>query len=199
MKPRKPRLDTQKVIAAGLTIARSEGLEGLSMRRVAQVLDTGPMTLYNHIENREDLIARMVDEIALQIDVPPPRSLPAIEEIIVVAMAGYHVLAKERWLVLHLLSGGRGSLFVVPLVERMLTALHQSGVPEAKVMTAFTYLIDLVYVAILNQSKHGYGSRKTDTDSVVISHFSSVQIEQAPHEQLEKRLSAVLNAYLDSE
>ncbi len=69
------RLDRARVVAAGITVADAEGLEGLSMRRVAAELGAGPMSLYRHVEDKDDLLLRMMDaalrEARLPAAVPP--------------------------------------------------------------------------------------------------------------------------------
>jgi AcrR family transcriptional regulator len=60
-RPAKAALSREAIVAAGLEILRSEGFEALSMRRVAQALDTGPASLYVYVENRDALHALLFD------------------------------------------------------------------------------------------------------------------------------------------
>ena len=50
-----------EITAAAVTIADREGLEAVSMRRVATELGTGAASLYRYVENREDLLDLMID------------------------------------------------------------------------------------------------------------------------------------------
>jgi DNA-binding transcriptional regulator YhcF (GntR family) len=65
--PRRPApraaLDVERVVAAAVAIADAEGLEGLSMRRLATELDAGAMTLYRHVADKDDLVLRMLDAV----------------------------------------------------------------------------------------------------------------------------------------
>jgi AcrR family transcriptional regulator len=60
-RPAKAALSREAIVEAGLEILRSEGFEALSMRRVAQVLDTGPASLYVYVENRDALHTLLFD------------------------------------------------------------------------------------------------------------------------------------------
>jgi AcrR family transcriptional regulator len=60
-RPAKAALSQGAIVDAGLEILRSEGFEALSMRRVAQKLDTGPASLYVYVTNRDALHALLFD------------------------------------------------------------------------------------------------------------------------------------------
>lgn len=60
-RPAKPALSREAIVDAGLDILRREGLNALSMRRVATALDTGPASLYVYVANRDELHALLFD------------------------------------------------------------------------------------------------------------------------------------------
>ncbi|MFF9568054.1 TetR/AcrR family transcriptional regulator [Streptomyces sp. NPDC014685] len=64
----------ERIVRAGIHIADAEGLDALSMRRVAIALGTGTMSLYRHVASKDDLVALMVE--AAMADVPLPDSPP---------------------------------------------------------------------------------------------------------------------------
>lgn len=47
-----------------IELADQQGLDGLSMRKLASHLGAGAMSLYNHVANKDDLLDAMVDRIA---------------------------------------------------------------------------------------------------------------------------------------
>jgi len=47
------RLSRERVLEAALALAEREGLEALSMRRIAQELDVWPMSLYRYFHDKE--------------------------------------------------------------------------------------------------------------------------------------------------
>jgi AcrR family transcriptional regulator len=56
-------LSRETIVAAAIEIADTEGLEAVSIRRLATKLQARPMSLYSHIEKKGDLIDLMVDEV----------------------------------------------------------------------------------------------------------------------------------------
>jgi len=63
MSNKKSRLSREKIAIAALAIADSEGFSAVSMRRVAQELNVGTMSLYHYIKTKDDLIAVMDDAL----------------------------------------------------------------------------------------------------------------------------------------
>src|SRR5437764_10165169 len=50
----KPALSLARIVDAGVRVADSEGLDAVSMGRVAASLDTAPMSLYRHVSSKEE-------------------------------------------------------------------------------------------------------------------------------------------------
>lgn len=67
---RKPRLTREQIAAAALGIADADGLEAVSMRRVASELGVGTMTLYYYVETKDELLALMGDSMMAELIVP---------------------------------------------------------------------------------------------------------------------------------
>ncbi|MEM7413469.1 MAG: TetR family transcriptional regulator [Myxococcota bacterium] len=55
------RLSRQRVLETALDVVRQEGADRLSLRAVSQRLGVTPMALYNHFENKNDLLAGVLD------------------------------------------------------------------------------------------------------------------------------------------
>ncbi|MEA2577476.1 MAG: hypothetical protein QOD78_1064 [Chloroflexota bacterium] len=64
------RLSRERVLRAAIDQADALGLEALSMRKLADVLEVAPMALYRHVANRDDLIDGMVDIVFSEVVVP---------------------------------------------------------------------------------------------------------------------------------
>lgn len=56
-------LRPDRVTVTAVAIADTEGLDGLSMRRLAAELGVGPMSLYRHVRDKDDLLLRMLDTV----------------------------------------------------------------------------------------------------------------------------------------
>ena len=70
-RPAKPPLSEEAIIDAGLAILQSEGLDAVTMRRVARALDTGASSLYVYVPNREGLLSLMLDRVIAAIELEP--------------------------------------------------------------------------------------------------------------------------------
>jgi AcrR family transcriptional regulator len=68
--PRTNSLSREEILRAAVEVADREGFESLSMRNLAQQLNTAPMSLYRHVANKEDLLDGMIDIVFGEIDVP---------------------------------------------------------------------------------------------------------------------------------
>ena len=71
-RPAKTPLSEDAVIDAALAILRSEGLEAVTMRRVATALDTGAASLYVYVSGREGLLQAMLDRVTAKVELEPP-------------------------------------------------------------------------------------------------------------------------------
>ncbi|HWD05979.1 MAG TPA: TetR/AcrR family transcriptional regulator [Amycolatopsis sp.] len=99
----KPVLSRELVVKTALAILSAEGLEAVSMRRVAQQLQTGPASLYAHVANKEELGELMLDAVLGDVPVPEPdpaRWTEQVKEQVreqVRAMVAYPGIAKVAW------------------------------------------------------------------------------------------------------
>ena len=64
------RLTRERVLRAAIAHADAGGLEALTMRTLAEMLQVAPMALYRHVANKNDLIDAMVDAVFAEIGVP---------------------------------------------------------------------------------------------------------------------------------
>jgi AcrR family transcriptional regulator len=65
--PHRPALSRAAITAAGLRIADGEGLDAVTMRRVAAELETSASALYVYIRGREDLLDAMFDHVMAEV------------------------------------------------------------------------------------------------------------------------------------
>lgn len=67
---RRPAHSRADIARAAIEIADSEGFDAVSMRRVAQRLGAGTMTLYHYVRNKDELITLMSDAVMAEVVVP---------------------------------------------------------------------------------------------------------------------------------
>jgi AcrR family transcriptional regulator len=64
---RKQRLTVDAVVGAAIAVADEEGLDALSIRRVAERLGVGTMTIYTYVESKNQLVELMLDDVIAEL------------------------------------------------------------------------------------------------------------------------------------
>lgn len=72
-RPAKAPLSRDVIVRTGLGILDRDGMDALTMRKVAQELDTGAASLYVYVRNREELLQLMLDEAVAGVPLPASR------------------------------------------------------------------------------------------------------------------------------
>ena len=65
----RPGLSRERIVEAALAVVASEGLEALSMRRLAQELDVWPMSVYRYFRDKDELLDAVVEAAADEVAV----------------------------------------------------------------------------------------------------------------------------------
>ena len=68
--PKRTGLTEQSVAEHALGIVDADGVDGLSMRKLAATLDVSPMTLYSYVADRDALLDLVTQLVYSRIDVP---------------------------------------------------------------------------------------------------------------------------------
>ncbi len=63
-------LSKERVLRAGVALAARDGIESLTMRKLADELGAGAMSLYHYVPNKEELLDGMVDIVFSEIELP---------------------------------------------------------------------------------------------------------------------------------
>jgi AcrR family transcriptional regulator len=71
-RPAKSPLSVDAIVDAALAILKSEGLDAVTMRRVAAALDTGAASLYVYVAGREGLQLAMLDRVTTEVTLETP-------------------------------------------------------------------------------------------------------------------------------
>ncbi|MFE0023552.1 TetR/AcrR family transcriptional regulator [Amycolatopsis sp. NPDC059021] len=99
----KPALSQELIVKTALDILAAEGISAVTMRRVAQALETGPASLYAHVANKEELDELMLDSVLSDLPLPEPdpaRWAGQVKELLghqVRAMTAYPGIARVAW------------------------------------------------------------------------------------------------------
>ncbi len=70
--PDRMPLSQRRIVDQALTLLARDGLDAVSMRRIARALDTGAASLYAHLRNKDELYQLMLDQLIGEVTVPEP-------------------------------------------------------------------------------------------------------------------------------
>lgn len=152
---RKP-LTTERVLEKAVALADRHGIEALSMRKLGQALGVEAMSLYNHVANKGELIAAMVDSVVERFELPDdePRWDAAIRRC---AISAHDLLIEHEWACtlallpsdVRKLSGPR-----IRYMEWLLRRLREAGFPPEVVYSAYHTLDSHIFGFTLWQLGH---------------------------------------------
>lgn len=159
-KKRRP-LTREQVLQAGLALLQTDGLDGLSMRKLAKTLGVEAMSLYNHVHDRQDLLSGIVDLVLAQIEVPNPawlwrRRLEAF------ATRLYATLVEHPAVVAALASeqARPSDPVVLQGMDSLVAALAASGLTPRQQVNAFRGLLALCFGFVFNHTQGLFGSKQ---------------------------------------
>jgi AcrR family transcriptional regulator len=90
-------------VKTALEVLAKEGLDAVTMRRVAQELETGPASLYAHVANKDELAELMLDAVLAEAPIPDPdpaRWDEQVKELIrgqIRVMVAHPGIARVAW------------------------------------------------------------------------------------------------------
>lgn len=92
------QLSPEAIVAAAIRLADAEGLEAVSIRRVAAEIDARAMSLYDHFASKQDLLVAMADEGVGEMLASRPLPSAWREAVAVSARKMYAAYARHPWM-----------------------------------------------------------------------------------------------------
>jgi AcrR family transcriptional regulator len=131
----KRALSLERIVEAAVKIAASEGLQAVSMSRVAAALGASTMSLYRYVAAKDELLALMLDA-----GTGAPPELPDAADgwrngLTAWAHAIHHALLSNSWAVHLPISGPPITPNQMAWLERALRCLRDTGLHEAEKMS----------------------------------------------------------------
>ncbi len=137
-------LTPDRVLDAALALADAEGLDALSMRRVASALGVEAMSLYNHVANKDALLSGLVDRVVGEI------ALPAIGgdwrvEMRRRAVSAHATLTRHPWAALLIVSQINVGPMMLRYINATIGCLREAGFSYAQADHAWNAIDSHVY------------------------------------------------------
>ena len=157
----KPTLTLDRIVEAAIRVADTEGLEGLSMRRVAAELGTGTMSLYRYVPGKGELLDLMLDRVQRPSENPADLGddgwRTALEALARATLALYR---RHPWL---LQVNPRPILGPSALdgMEKVLTRIRPMGLTDPELVSAIVMIDGYVVGAARTQLYQQEAERRT--------------------------------------
>ena len=166
--PRSPRarpaLSLELIVSTALRLLDEGGIDGLSMRKVADALGTGAASLYAYVASKEELIEHVLDRVIGELEVPAPDPERWSEQVKDGVRGMRRVLASHRDLARFAMARipTRGNAIVK--MEGFLAILRAGGLPDQ----AAAYAADILPL---------YATANAFEDSLWAERFGSMEPE----------------------
>lgn len=170
-------LTRRRIVDAAMGVADREGLEGLTMRKVAAAAGCKAMSLYRHIADKDDLLDALIDDVYVELAAPPAdeRWRPALRRM---AIAEREALVRHPWACALL-----AARFPGPARRRhmdaLLRVLASAGLPEHVADLGFHALAVHVHGFALQQI--GYEGAAEQMSHEVRAYLRDTPEDDTPH------------------
>ncbi|MGB7979697.1 MAG: TetR/AcrR family transcriptional regulator [Candidatus Nanopelagicales bacterium] len=170
----KQRLSADRVLDGAMALADEVGVHALTIRRLAEALDTKPMTIYHHLPSKDAILDGMVDRVFAQIDRPPTDLdwKPAIRHR---CASAREALSRHPWAVPLMESRTHPGPETLGHHDAVLGCLRQGGLSLE--MTAHAY-------ALLDSYIYGFALQESNlpaTGGPDMANLARTLIEPLPH------------------
>ncbi|HEY3744189.1 MAG TPA: TetR/AcrR family transcriptional regulator C-terminal domain-containing protein [Bryobacteraceae bacterium] len=175
MSRRKSGLTREAIGEAALSIADREGFAAVSMRRVAQELEAGTMSLYYYVKTKDDLIAVMDDALMGEALLP---TLPKgwKRAIIEIAKQTHALFVRHPWALAAMLTAPPG-INAMRHMEQCLEALADTSLTDKQKITLLASIDDFVF---------GHALREAASDVEPDMEFAAAQLKTGAFPSLSK-------------
>jgi AcrR family transcriptional regulator len=96
-RPAPSPLSRESIVSAAIRLADAEGLEAVSVRKVAAELDAGPMRLYGYLSTKDDLLDLMLDAAYGEIPLPEATGQDWRSDLRALAHGTREIALRHEW------------------------------------------------------------------------------------------------------
>ena len=172
-------LTRHRVLCAAISQADTVGLDGLSMRGLAGILEVAPMALYRHVVNREDLIDAMIDIVFSEVVLPTGGAdwKTAMRER---AFSMREVLTRHRWAIGLMESRRHPGGANLRHHDAVIGKLRSAGFDVAMVAHAYSLLDSYIYGFAMTQVRMPFET-PAEMSSMAEDMFEAFPLNEYPN------------------
>jgi AcrR family transcriptional regulator len=181
-RPAKPALTRTGIVAAAMAVMRAEGLDRVTMRRLAQELDTGAASLYVYVRNTAELHAAMLEELLGQIDLSPVTAGGDWQDRLTRVLTSYSaILFEHPGLAQSALVTRPSGPAYFGLVDGILALLDAGGIPGDRAAWAMDLLLHFATSTAVEQGTRERAVDAKDEDEALAAALRDAPADQFPH------------------
>lgn len=195
----KVALTREAIVKAAFLVADTQGLDAVSIRRVATELGVGPMSLYTHISAKADLIALMANELVSEMLVSEPLSTDWREALSQIARRSHRAFVSHPWALEAFARRPRLGPNVVLHAKQMARAVASLRLSPSDVWTLLGIVDDYVLGHALRVATSGNAQDLENALTPIdlsefpeLASLSSVDLQRATSHRFEVGLQTVL-------
>ncbi|MGW5123469.1 TetR/AcrR family transcriptional regulator [Streptomyces sp. NPDC004069] len=149
-------LDRERIAAAAVALVDRDGLERFGVRRLAEELGVDPMSIYHHIKGKAALLDAVSEAVLTEMAVDGVDASHDWQEIARRTAHGYRDMAYRHPRVFPLLTTrAQTSPAALTALERLVTAMRESGLPDQVAADALTVLFGFLNGHLLARTSGG--------------------------------------------
>jgi AcrR family transcriptional regulator len=157
----------EEITAIAVAIADRDGLDAVSMRRVAAGLGTGAASLYRYVDTREDLLDLMIDSTCSEYVFAAPTG-DWLADLLDIGEQARTIMRRHPWLPSLLITRSVLGPNGLVLLEHALEALASHPAGHAAKLEAFAMLN--AATALFVQNEFGGGSARQQRNAAYLHH-----------------------------
>ncbi|MBT2444686.1 TetR/AcrR family transcriptional regulator C-terminal domain-containing protein [Streptomyces sp. ISL-36] len=147
----RPAYSRSDIVAAAVRIADADGIDALSMRRIAADIGCGTMSLYNYVPRKEDLYELMVDAAGGEYTFPGMPSGDWRADMLHVAREARGILRRHPWVIRLMTTGYAFGPNALRFLERCLACLDGLDLPGGTKMELIATVNGTVMTLVANE------------------------------------------------
>lgn len=145
-----PGLSRDRIVAVALELVEAEGLEGLTMRRLAGKLGVAATAIYWHVGDKEALLDALAERIAARVgDIPVSGATP-VERVVSIGAGLRRNLLEQPALVGLVHQQGHTALLFQPVRRALVHELTAAGLHGAETARALDVILSHISGSVLN-------------------------------------------------
>jgi AcrR family transcriptional regulator len=174
-------LTKHRLVEAAVALADREGLAAVSMRRLADELAAGAMSLYHYVANKEALLDEMVDVVFSEID-PPSTAVEWKAALRQRAISTRAALRRHPWALDVMESRMSPGMANLRLHDAMLACLREAGFSVEDAVHAYSVQDSYIYGFALQEKNLPFSTREeaAQIGEMMIEQFRPLA-DQFPH------------------